>query len=92
MIRVFSIGNGLFVNGTLYGFDYVSDAIVTIDTSTGMGTKVGTYDLGGDVIYSSAVPEPSSLVLGLIGVALAGSFRFARHRRRRSEHTAGLGD
>jgi hypothetical protein len=82
----FMIDNGLFVDGTLYAFDISTNAIVTIDTTTGAGTQVGTYNLpNGDIILSSAViPEPSSLVLGLIGAVLAGSFRLARHRRRTS--------
>lgn len=77
----FGVDNGLFVNGTLYGFDIYSDAIVTINTATGTATQVATYSLpGGDQIVSSAiVPEPSSLVLALVGV-LAGPFLVARHR------------
>lgn len=88
------VDNGLFVGGTLYGFDTVSDAIVTINTTTGSATQVGTYSLpNGDIIYSSAaIPEPSSLVLGVIGAALAGSFHLTRHRRRASDRTAGRGD
>ncbi len=90
----FAIDNGLFVNGTLYGFDMNVDAIVTINTTTGAATQVGTYSLpNGDVIYSSAaIPEPSSLVLGLIGTMLAGSFGLARHRRRTSDRTVGRGE
>ncbi len=71
----FGITNGLFVNGTLYGFDPFG-AIVTIDTSTGAGTRVATYNLpNADSIFAaaSAIPEPSSVVLGLIAVALGGS-------------------
>jgi hypothetical protein len=81
----FAIDNGLFVNGTLYGFDTSVDAIVTINTSTGAATQVGTYSLpNGDQILASAaaVPEPSSVVLGLMGVMLAGSFGLSRPQRR----------
>jgi hypothetical protein len=76
---------GLFVGGTLYGFDTTSDAIVTINTSTGLGTQVATYSLpNGDVVFAAAyvVPEPSGLVLSLIATVVAGSFGVIRHRRR----------
>jgi hypothetical protein len=59
---------GLFVNGTLYGFDF-NNAIVTINTKTGAGTQVATYSQpGGQSIVAAAVvvPEPSSLILGLV--------------------------
>jgi hypothetical protein len=74
---------GIFVGGTLYGFDTTSNAIVTLDTSNGTGSYVATYSLpNGDLILSAAlVPEPSSLVLGLIGAVLAGSFGLIRHQR-----------
>lgn len=81
----YGVDNGLFVNGTLYGFDIYTDAIVTINTSSGTASQVGTYSLpNGDTIYASAliVPEPSGLVLGLIGAAAAGSLHLARRRRR----------
>lgn len=80
----FTPDTGLFVGGTLYGFDTTSDAIVTINTSTGLGTQVATYSLpNGDTIYSVAyLPEPSGLVLSLIATVVAGSFGVIRHRRR----------
>jgi hypothetical protein len=89
----FMIDNGLFVNGTLYAFDTSVNAIVTIDTSTGAATQVGTYFLpnGDPILSSAAVPEPSSLVLGLIGAVLAGSYGLARQRWRTSNRTAGRG-
>ena len=89
----FMIDNGLFVNGTLYGFDTVG-AIVTINTTTGAGNQVATYSLpNGDAILASAlVPEPSSLVLGLIGAMLAGSFGRFRARRRGSADAGRRGD
>jgi hypothetical protein len=78
----FSITTGLFVAGTLYGFDQFG-AIVTIGTSTGAGTRVATYSLpNGDSILASAtaIPEPSSVILGLIAVAAGGSFGLLRRR------------
>jgi hypothetical protein len=87
----FFVINGLFVNGTLYGFDDNTNAIVTINTSTGVGTQVGTYNIGStinvpDVIYASApvltasVPEPSSVVLGAIALVASGSLVLLRRR------------
>jgi hypothetical protein len=87
----FFIINGLFVNGTLYGFDDNTNAIVTINTTTGAGTQVGTYNIGStngvpDAILASApfqaaaVPEPSSVVLGLIAVVACGSLGLLRRR------------
>jgi len=61
--------NGLFLDGTLYGFDDVNDAIDTIDTTTGATTQIATYALpNGDFIDGSApvpapVPEPASFPL-----------------------------
>jgi hypothetical protein len=84
----FFIINGLFVNGTLYGFDDVTDAIVTINTTTGAATQVATYSLpGGDVIFASAttpgnigtvVPEPMSLTLLGLGVAGVAAYGWRR--------------
>jgi hypothetical protein len=91
----FLVFSGLFVNGTLYGFSGTGD-IITINTSSGAGTQVASYSLpNGDAIDASAllvttqgVPEPSSLVLGLVGTVLAGSVGLIRHRRRTSTRAA----
>jgi hypothetical protein len=96
----FFVINGLFVKGTLYGFDFNTDAIVTINTSTGAGTLVATYSLpSGDAIFASAtpaaqigVPEPSGLTLGLVSVVLMGSFGLIRHRCRPSTLAGPRGD
>ncbi len=82
----FYVINGLFVGNTLYGFDDNTNAIVTLNTTTGAGTQVATYSLPkGDVIFASAVPtavpEPSSLALGLVSAVLAGSYGAFRRRR-----------
>ena len=82
----FQIVDGLFVTGTLYGFDLATHAIVAINTTTGAGTQVATYSLpNGDFINSSAVvasrigvPEPSSLILGLMAVIAGGSIGLLR--------------
>ncbi|WP_165233654.1 PEP-CTERM sorting domain-containing protein [Aquisphaera insulae] len=46
------------------------------DVSFSFGTKEGEH-----VIPSAAVPEPSSLLLGLAGIGLAGAVKFARRRQ-----------
>jgi hypothetical protein len=89
----FSLFTGLFVHRTLYGFDGNNFAIVTIDTTTGAGTQVGTYSLpNGDAIdavatpLASAVPEPPTAALGLCATGVLGSFGVMRHRRRSHDH------
>jgi hypothetical protein len=70
----FFIINGLFVNGVLYGFDDNTNAIVTINLTTGAGTQVATYNTGGnpglgtpndpaagDVIFASATTSIASI-------------------------------
>jgi hypothetical protein len=70
----FFIINGLFVNGVLYGFDDHTNAIVTINLTTGAGTQVATYNTGGnpglgppndptagDVIFASATMSIASI-------------------------------
>jgi hypothetical protein len=83
-----NILNASFVNGTLYAFDSAGD-ILTINTTTGAATKVGTYTLPGgasDAILASAVlttgviPEPSSVVMGLIAVVAGGTVGLLRRR------------
>jgi hypothetical protein len=78
----FTVDAGLFVGGTLYGFDTTTDAIVTLNTSTGAGTQVATYSLpNGDLILSAAsVPEPSSLLLLAIGAAAVGCAGLSRRK------------
>jgi hypothetical protein len=83
----FLIFAGLFVGDTLYGFTSTGE-IVTLNTTTGAATQVATYSLpNGDSINAAAaqfpasVPEPSSLILGLIStVALVSVSRFQRRR------------
>ena len=83
----FLIFTGLFIGDTLYGFD-AGGAIVTLNTTTGAATQVATYSLpNGDTInasaiqFGAAVPEPSSLILGLIStVALVSVSRIQRRR------------
>jgi hypothetical protein len=86
----FFLINGLFVQGALYGFDDNTDAIVKINTTTGVGTQVATYSLpGGDVIFASATaespsaaPEPASLTL--LGIGAVGLLGYGWRWRRRA--------
>jgi hypothetical protein len=87
--------------GTLYGIDSVTASgsgtigIYTINTSTGKATSTGVdvtglpdgYTLDA-VAMPSAVPEPSSLALALVGGALAGLARAMtrRPKPRRASH------
>ena len=83
-----SRANGMkfdFATGTLYasvvsggpGTNYLA----TIDLGSGDVTMIGATVAGLDAIAIKSVPEPSSLVLGLIGVGMAGG-AFALRRRR----------
>jgi hypothetical protein len=80
----FSLFAGAFVGGTLYGFDKTGD-ILTLDTTTGTATTVGTYVLPrGDAIFAAAemmsVPEPSSIILAGLA-AIGGLSGFVRRSR-----------
>lgn len=78
---------GLFVYGTLFGFDGHSHAIVTVSTSTGMATQVATYSLpNGNPIDAAAtlltqsVPEPSSVIMVVIAIVAGGFVGLLRRR------------
>ena len=72
----YSVAAAAYDGTTLYGFT-VNNKIITINTSTGAGTAIGSYSLPGlnTVIdaatfappASAAVPEPSSLALLTLG-------------------------
>jgi hypothetical protein len=89
----FTPNTGLFIGKTLYGLDSTSDAIVTLNTMNGAGTQVATYSLpNGDTVFSVAsVPEPSSLVLGLLGTVLAAWVVLIRLRRPAAEPCGSAG-
>jgi hypothetical protein len=70
---------GVFLNGTLYGFGMDLN-VYTIDTTTGKGTLYGAYSLGANdqswisaaavPLSHAAVPEPATLSLASVGLAL----------------------
>jgi hypothetical protein len=64
------------VTFTISGSNITSDTTVTAATFS-FGTTSGS-----DVIGHMPVPEPSSLVLGLMGAGLVGAVRYRRTRRR----------
>ncbi len=75
-----------FSNGALYGFANVNNRVITINTATGVGTSVATFNTGGTGIilaatpFVSAVPEPSTLAL-LMSMGVAGTSVFLRRKR-----------
>jgi hypothetical protein len=92
----YQVSAGLFVNGTLYGFvapgfnstgSPTPGEIITINTTTGAATFVTNYSLpNNDGIDAAAtlsigsIPEPPSVVLGLIALAAGGSVGLLRRR------------
>lgn len=79
------ISNGLFVNGTLYGFDQTYNMIVTINTSNATWSEVATYSTpnASTIVGSaaSAVPEPSTVTMGLMALLTGGSIGLLRRKR-----------
>jgi hypothetical protein len=72
--------NGIFgVNGTLYGFDNFSSHIINLNLQTGGVSFTGQVDPSAGIIRGAqAVPEPASVALTGLGVAL---FFFGNRRR-----------
>jgi hypothetical protein len=77
------IGALVFVNGTLYGEDVITGAIDILNTSDGLATPTGVTVSGltrTDILYGMApliasTPEPSSLVLLVLMIAVMVSYR-----------------
>lgn len=68
----------LNLNGTVYGFNGLSNQVVTLDVSNGTTTAVSNIDPSAGLIGGAAgVPEPSSVALAAIGL-----MSVAIHRRR----------
>jgi hypothetical protein len=83
---------GVFVGDTLYGFAYnpsppeFMGQILTIDTTTGVATQVGSYSMpNGDditaVAFAASVPEPSSCVLLASAAVVLSAASLSRLRR-----------
>jgi hypothetical protein len=75
--------SGVFVGNTLYAFDDTSH-IITIDTTTGQSTVVGSFSIPGSqwifgaAVGPQAVPEPSVLALVVVGAGVLGLARVWR--------------
>jgi hypothetical protein len=87
------IATGTFLNGTFYGFggnlNDNSLGVYTIDTSTGVATLYGSYSLGsgdqdpilGVAVAPAAVPEPSTLAIGIVAMILGSTAAVWKTRR-----------
>ena len=78
----------VFVNGTLYGEDVISGGIDILNTSDGLATPTGVTVSGlsrTDILYGMApliaTPEPSSLLLLILMIAVMMSYRLRATRR-----------
>jgi PEP-CTERM motif len=84
---------GTFVGNTLYGFSvtFTTNTIVTIDTSNASVTMGAEVSLPTNYqVYAaiSAVPEPSSVVLGLIGgTGVLACVLLRRSKTQRLDHS-----
>jgi hypothetical protein len=67
-------GNSFF-SSTFFGDSFVSTSAPSLEGP-------GTWDYSMGVIGTASVPEPSSLILGLLGFVASGSVFRARRRRR----------
>lgn len=81
----YTVAPMVFEDGTLYGFDPNTDQILSINTSTGLGSPIVNYDSSFGTIYGAAelvysVPEPGSISLLVFGMVplLLRRRRFAR--------------
>lgn len=77
------IGAGVDVDGTSYAFNDLTNQIESIDLSTGRTNVLGQFDPAAGVIQgaTAAVPEPGSIGLVVIGIAL-GMIGLRRRRVR----------
>jgi len=82
------IGAMVYVNGTLYGEDVTDGGIDILNTSDGLATPTGVTISGtsrSDILYGMApliaTPEPSSLLVLLLMVAVLMSYRVRATRR-----------
>ncbi len=71
--------NGIFIGEGSFSNPTTSLGFVEFGVNQSPGTDQAFFD--NLSITSSAVPEPSTLVIGLLGVALAGGYGLRRRRR-----------
>jgi hypothetical protein len=59
------------LNGTIYGFNGVTNQVVTLDVTNGATSFVSNIDASAGLISGAApgVPEPASIALAGIGMA-----------------------
>jgi PEP-CTERM motif len=77
----FGLVTVLNVNGTVYGFNGVTNQIVTLDVTNGITSAVSSIDPSAGLIGGAApVPEPGSVALAVIGL-MAVSIYWRRTRR-----------
>lgn len=83
------IGALVYVNGTLYGEDVITGGIDILNTSDGLATPTGVTVSGltrTDILYGMAplitsTPEPSSLLILVLMIAVMVSYRLRATRR-----------
>jgi hypothetical protein len=72
-----------YLSGSVSGFN---DSLMSVNLATGAATNLGLIGTGVDVMdiaVVAAIPEPTSLALGCLGVA-GGAFALWRKRRRQA--------
>ena len=76
------LGAALEVNGATYAFNDMTNQIETLNLLTGAATPVGDFDPAAGVIQgASATPEPASIALIGVGIAVLGVANKKRGRR-----------
>jgi hypothetical protein len=77
------------LNGTIYGFNGVTNQVVTLDVTNGTTSFVSNIDASAGLVGGAAptVPEPASIALAAIGIA---SIVFSRRRKRHASRVLSL--
>ncbi len=75
-----TFGAALDVNGTIYAFEDATSQAVTLDLTNGNTSVVSNFDSAAGIIdgASPVVPEPASMALAVLGIALVGVCRLRR--------------
>ena len=76
----FALDTVVGVNGTFYGFKNDTGQIVTLNLANGQTSTVGNFDPNAGLIFGATpVPEPTSIVLALFGIAGLAFYTRRRH-------------